>query len=135
MDSLCSRVRDTGLTTFSNNFATLVRDYQLTGKAGRKKEFFESYNSPYYGIGTFERAGMTCYFVGVNNGTKEDLATAIHVRSIEVLEGDDLSELLVRLVNVGLSRHGAPSRWPIPVKYLNECAAREGAAGEPGICS
>lgn len=133
--SMLARVRDTGLTTFSNNFTTLVRDYQLAGKAGRKKEFFESYNSPYYGIGTFERAGMTCYFVGVNNGTKEDLATAIHVRSIEVLEGDDLSELLVKLVNVGLSRHGAPSRWPIPVKYLNEYAAREGAAGECGICS
>ena len=133
--SMLARVRDTGLTTFSNNFATLVRDYQLTGKAGRKKEFFESYNSPYYGIGTFERAGLTCYFVGINNGTKEDLATAIHVRSIEVLEGDDLSELLVQLVNVGLSRHGAPSRWPIPVKYLNEYAAREGAAGECGICS
>lgn len=75
---------------------------------------------------------MTCYFVGVNNGTKEDLATAIHVRSIEVLEGDDLSELLVQLVNVGLSRYGAPSRWPIPVKYLNECAAREGAVGDVG---
>lgn len=133
--SMLARVRDTGLTTFSNSFTTLVRDYQLAGKAGRKKEFFESYNSPYYGIGTFERAGMTCYFVGVNNGTKEDLATAIHVRSIEVLEGDDLSELLVKLVNVGLSRHGAPSRWPIPVKYLNEYAAREGAAGECGICS
>lgn len=133
--SMLARVRDTGLTTFSNNFATLVRDYQLTGKAGRKKEFFESYNSPYYGIGTFERAGLTCYFVGVNNGTKEDLATAIHVRSIEILEGDDLSELLVRLVNVGLSRHGAPSRWPIPVKYLNEYAAREGVAGECCICS
>lgn len=132
--SMLARVRDTGLTTFSNSFATLVRDYQLAGKAGRKKEFFESYNSPYYGIGTFERAGMTCYFVGVNNGTKEDLATAIHVRSIEVLEGDDLFELLVQLVNVGLSRHGAPSRWPIPVKYLNEYAAREGAAGESGIC-
>lgn len=127
--SMSARVRDTGLTTFSNNFLTLVRDYQLTGKAGRKKEFFESYNSPYYGIGTFKRAGLTCYFVGVNNGTKEDLATAIHVRSVEVLEGDDLSELLVQLVNVGLSRHGAPSRWPIPVKYLNEYAAREGAAG------
>lgn len=133
--SMLARVRDTGLTTFSNNFATLMRDYQLTGKAGRKKEFFESYNSPYYGIGTFERAGLTCYFVGVNNGTKEDLATAIHVRSIEILEGDDLSELLVQLVNVGLSRHGAPSRWPIPVKYLNEYAAREGAAGECGVCS
>ncbi len=133
--SILARVRDTGLTTFSNNFATLMRDYQLTGKAGRKKEFFESYNSPYYGIGTFERAGLTCYFVGVNNGTKEDLAAAIHVRSIEILEGDDLSELLVQLVNVGLSRHGAPSRWPIPVKYLNEYAAREGAAGESGICS
>ncbi|WP_432316228.1 hypothetical protein [Collinsella aerofaciens] len=133
--SMLARVRDMGLTTFSNNFATLMRDYQLTGKAGRKKEFFESYNSPYYGIGTFERAGLTCYFVGINNGTKEDLATAIHVRSIEVLEGDDLSELLVQLVNVGLSRHGAPSRWPIPVKYLNEYAAREGAAGECGICS
>ncbi len=127
--SMSARVRDTGLTTFSNNFLTLVRDYQLTGKAGRKKEFFESYNSPYYGIGTFKRAGLTCYFVGVNNGTKEDLATAIHVHSVEVLEGDDLSELLVQLVNVGLSRHGAPSRWPIPVKYLNEYAAREGAAG------
>lgn len=134
--SMLARVRDTGLTTFSNNFATLMRDYQLTGKAGRKKEFFESYNSPYYGIGTFERAGLTCYFVGVNNGTKEDLATAIHVRSIEILEGDDLSELLVQLVNVGLSRHGAPSRWPIPVKYLNEYAAREGAAGEnTTVCS
>lgn len=133
--SILARVRDTGLTTFSNNFATLMRDYQLTGKAGRKKEFFESYNSPYYGIGTFERAGLTCYFVGVNNGTKEDLAAAIHVRSIEILEGDDLSELLVQLVNEGLSRHGAPSRWPIPVKYLNEYAAREGAAGECGICS
>lgn len=133
--SMLARVRDTGLTAFSNSFTTLVRDYQLAGKAGRKKEFFESYNSPYYGIGTFERAGMTCYFVGVNNGTKEDLATAIHVRSIEVLEGDDLSELLVQLVNEGLSRHGAPSRWPIPVKYLNEYAAREGAAGECGICS
>lgn len=127
--SMLARVRDTGLTTFSNNFATLMRDYQLTGKAGRKKEFFESFNSPYYGIGTFERAGLTCYFVGVNNGTKEDLATAIHVRSIEILEGDDLSELLVQLVNVGLSRHAAPSRWPIPVKYLNEYVAREGAAG------
>lgn len=133
--SMLARVRDTGLTTFSNNFATLMRDYQLTGKAGRKKEFFESFNSPYYGIGTFERAGLTCYFVGVNNGTKEDLATAIHVRSIEILEGDDLSELLVQLVNVGLSRHAAPSRWPIPVKYLNEYVAREGAAGESGICS
>ena len=133
---MLARVRDTGLTTFSNSFTTLVRDYQLTGKAGRKKEFFESYNSPYYSIGTFERARMTCYFVGVNNGTKEDLATAIHVRSIEVLEGDDLSELLVKLVNVGLSRHGAPSRWPIPVKYLNEYAAREGAAGENAtVCS
>lgn len=135
--SMLARVHDTGLTTFSNNFATLMRDYQLTGKAGRKKEFFESYNSPYYGIGTFERAGLTCYFVGVNNGTKEDLATAIHVRSIEILEGDDLSELLVQLVNVGLSRHGAPSRWPIPVKYLNEYAAREGAAGggNTTVCS
>lgn len=133
--SMLARVRDTGLTTFSNNFVTLVRDYQLTGKAGRKKEFFESFNSSYYGIGTFERAGMTCYFVGVNNGTKEDVATAIHVRSIEMLDGEDLSELLVQLVNVGLSRHGAPSSWPIPVKYLNEYAAREGAAGESGICS
>jgi len=132
--TMLARVRDTGLTTFSSDFVNLVRDYQLTGKAGRKKEFFESYNSPYYGIGTFERAGMTCYFVGVNNGTKEDVATAIHVRSIEVLEGDDLSELLVQLVNVGLSRYGAPSRWPIPVKYLNEYAAREGAAGESGNC-
>lgn len=130
--AMLARVRDTGLTTFSSDFVNLVRDYQLTGKAGRKKEFFESYNSPYYGIGTFERAGMTCYFVGVNNGTKEDVATAIHVRSIEVLEGDDLSELLVQLVNVGLSRYGAPSRWPIPVKYLNECAAREGAVGDVG---
>lgn len=130
--AMLARVRDTGLTTFSSDFVNLVRDYQLTGKAGRKKEFFESYNSPYYGIGTFERAGMTCYFVGVNNGTKEDVATAIHVRSIEVLEGDDLSELLVQLVNVGLSRYGAPSRWPIPVKYLNECAAREGAVGDGG---
>ncbi len=132
--SMLARVRDTGLTTFSNNFVTLVRDYQLTGKAGRKKEFFESFNSSYYGIGTFERAGTTCYFVGVNNGTKEDVATAIHVRSIEMLDGEDLSELLVQLVNVGLSRHGAPSSWPIPVKYLNEYAAREGAAGESGIC-
>jgi hypothetical protein len=130
--AMLARVRDTGLTTFSSDFVNLVRDYQLTGKAGRKKEFFESYNSPYYGIGTFERAGMTCYFVGVNNGTKEDVATAIHVRSIEVLEGYDLSELLVQLVNVGLSRYGAPSRWPIPVKYLNECAAREGAVGDVG---
>lgn len=130
--AMLARVRDTGLTTFSSDFVNLVRDYQLTGKAGRKKEFFESYNSPYYGIGTFERAGMTCYFVGVNNGTKEDVATAIHVRSIEVLEGDDLSELLVQLVNVGLSRYGAPSRWPIPVKYLNECAAREGAVEDGG---
>ena len=130
--AMLARVRDTGLTTFSSDFVNLVRDYQLTGKAGRKKEFFESYNSPYYGIGTFERAGMTCYFVGVNNGTKEHVATAIHVRSIEVLEGDDLSELLVQLVNVGLSRYGAPSRWPIPVKYLNECAAREGAVGDVG---
>lgn len=130
--SMLARVRDTGLTTFSNNFVTLVRDYQLTGKAGRKKEFFESFNSSYYGIGTFERAGTTCYFVGVNNGTKEDVATAIHVRSIEMLDGEDLSELLVQLVNVGLSRYGAPSRWPIPVKYLNECAAREGAVGDGG---
>lgn len=130
--AMLARVWDTGLTTFSSDFVNLVRDYQLTGKAGRKKEFFESYNSPYYGIGTFECAGMTCYFVGVNNGTKEDVATAIHVRSIEVLEGDDLSELLVQLVNVGLSRYGAPSRWPIPVKYLNECAAREGAVGDGG---
>ena len=50
--------------------------------------------------------------------------------SIEVLDGDDLSELLVQLANIGLSRYKAPSVWPIPVKYLNECAAREGAAGE-----
>lgn len=125
--SMSARVRDTGLTTFSNNFMTLVGEHQLAGKAGRKKKFFESYNSPYYGIGTFERAGKTCYFVGVNNGTQEDMATAIHVRSIEVLDGDDLSELLVQLANIGLSRYKAPSVWPIPVKYLNECAAREGA--------
>lgn len=133
--SMRACVRDTGLTTFSNDFVTLVRDHQLTGKAGRKKEYFESYNSSYYGIGTFERAGLTCYFVGVNNGNKEDMATAIHVRSVEVLDGDELSELLVQLVNVGLSRYGAPSRWPIPVKYLNECAAREGSAGERCECS
>lgn len=127
--SMVARVRDTGLTTFSNNFMTLVGGHQLTGEAGRKKAYFESLNSPYYGIGTFERAGKTCYFVGVNNGTQEDMATAIHVRSIEVLDGDDLSELLVQLVNIGLSRYKAPSVWPIPVKYLNECAAREGAVG------
>lgn len=48
--AMLARVRDTGLTTFSSDFVNLVRDYQLTGKAGRKKEFFESYNSPYYGI-------------------------------------------------------------------------------------
>lgn len=125
--SMLARVRDTGLTTFSNNFMALVGEHQLAGKAGRKKEIFESYNSPYYGIGTFERAGRTCYFVGVNNGTQEDVTTAIHVRSIEVLDGDDLSELLVQLANIGLSRYKAPSVWPIPVKYLNECAAREGA--------
>lgn len=133
--SMLACVRDTGLTTFSNHFVTLVRDYQLTGKAGRKKDFFESYNSSYYGIGTFERAGLPCYFVGVDNGTKEDMATAIHVRSVEVLDGDNLSELVVQLVNVGLSRYGAPSRWPIPVKYLNEYAVREGAAGESRECS
>ena len=133
--SMLARVRDTGLTTFSNNFMTLVGEHQLTGKAGRKKKFFESYNSPYYGIGTFERAGKTCYFVGVNNGTQEDMATAIHVRSIEVLVGDDLSELLVQLANIGLSRYKAPSVWPIPVKYLNECAAREGAVGDGDECS
>lgn len=130
--SMLARVRDTGLTTFSNNFMALVGEHQLTGKAGRKKEIFESYNSPYYGIGTFERAGKTCYFVGVNNGTQEDMATAIHVRSIEVLDGDDLSELLVQLANIGLSRYKAPSVWPIPVKYLNECAAREGAVEDGG---
>lgn len=130
--SMLARVRDTGLTTFSNNFMALVGEHQLTGKAGRKKKFFESYNSPYYGIGTFERAGKTCYFVGVNNGTQEDMATAIHVRSIEVLDGDDLSELLVQLANIGLSRYKAPSVWPIPVKYLNECAAREGAVEDGG---
>lgn len=130
--SMLARVRDTGLTTFSNNFMALVGEHQLAGKAGRKKEFFESYNSPYYGIGTFGRAGNTCYFVGVNNGTQEDMATAIHVRSIEVLGGDDLSELLVQLANIGLSRYKAPSVWPIPVKYLNECAAREGAVGDGG---
>ena len=128
--SMVARVRDTDLTTFSNNFVTLVGEHQLTGEAGRKKAYFESFNSPYYGIGTFERAGKTCYFVGVNNGTQEDMATAIHVRSIELLDGDDLSELLVQLANIGLSRYKAPSVWPIPVKYLNECAAREGAAGE-----
>lgn len=132
--TVLARVQDTGLTTFSNNFLTLVGEHQLTGKAGRKKEFFESYNSPYYGIGTFQRAGMTCYFVGVDNSTKEDLSTAIHVRSVEVLEGDDLSGLLVQLTNLGLSRYRAPSRWPIPVKYLNECAAREGAVGDCGEC-
>lgn len=130
--SMLARVRDTGLTTFSNNFMALVGEHQLAGKAGRKKEIFESYNSPYYGIGTFERAGRTCYFVGVNNGTQEDMATAIHVRSIEMLGGDDLSELLVQLANIGLSRYKAPSVWPIPVKYLNECAARKGAAGDGG---
>lgn len=130
--SMLARVRDTGLTTFSNNFMALVGEHQLAGKAGRKKEIFESYNSPYYGIGTFERAGGTCYFVGVNNGTQEDMATAIHVRSIEMLGGDDLSELLVQLANIGLSRYKAPSVWPIPVKYLNECAAREGAVGDGG---
>ena len=133
--SMLARVRDTGLTTFSNNFMVLVGEHQLAGKAGRKKKFFESYNSPYYGIGTFERAGKTCYFVGVNNGTQEDMATAIHVRSIEVLVGDDLSELLVQLANIGLSRYKAPSVWPIPVKYLNECAAREGAVGDGDECS
>lgn len=132
--SMFARVRDTGLTTFSNNFMTLVGEHQLTGEAGRKKAYFESFNSPYYGIGTFERAGKTCYFVGVNNGTQEDMATAIHVRSIEVLDGDDLSELLVQLANIGLSRYKAPSVWPIPVKYLNECAAREGAAGDRNEC-
>lgn len=130
--SMLARVRDTGLTTFSNNFMALVGEHQLAGKAGRKKEIFESYNSPYYGIGTFERASGTCYFVGVNNGTQEDMATAIHVRSIEMLGGDDLSELLVQLANIGLSRYKAPSVWPIPVKYLNECAAREGAVGDGG---
>jgi len=133
--SMVARVRDTGLTTFSNNFMTLVGGHQLTGEAGRKKAYFESFNSPYYGIGTFERAGKTCYFVGVNNGTQEDMATAIHVRSIEVLDGGDLSELLVQLVNIGLSRYKAPSVWPIPVKYLNECAAREGAVEDGGECS
>lgn len=133
--SMLARVRDTDLTTFSNNFMTLVGEHQLTGEAGRKKAYFESYNSPYYGIGTFERAGKTCYFVGVNNGTQEDMATAIHVRSIEVLDGDDLSELLVQLVNIGLSRYKAPSVWPIPVKYLNERAAREGAVGDGDECS
>lgn len=132
---MVARVRDTGLTTFSNNFMALVGEHQLAGKAGRKKKFFESYNSPYYGIGTFERADKTCYFVGVNNGTQEDMATAIHVRSIEVLDGDDLSELLVQLVNIGLSRYKAPSVWPIPVKYLNERAAREGAVGDGDECS
>lgn len=133
--SMLARVRDTGLTTFSNNFMALVGEHQLTGEAGRKKAYFESFNSPYYGIGTFERAGKTCYFVGVNNGTQEDMATAIHVRSIELLDGDDLSELLVQLANIGLSRYKAPSVWPIPVKYLNECAAREGAAGDGDECS
>lgn len=133
--SMLARVRDTGLTTFSNNFMALVGEHQLTGEAGRKKAYFKSYNSPYYGIGTFERAGKTCYFVGVNNGTQEDMATAIHVRSIEVLDGDDLSELLVQLANIGLSRYKAPSVWPIPVKYLNECAAREGAVGDGDECS
>lgn len=63
------------------------------------------------------------------------MATAIHVRSIEVLDGGDLSELLVQLVNIGLSRYKAPSVWPIPVKYLNECAAREGAVEDGGECS
>lgn len=130
--SMLARVRDTGLTTFSNNFMALVGEHQLTGEAGRKKAYFKSYNSPYYGIGTFERAGKTCYFVGVNNGTQEDMATAIHVRSIEVLDGDDLSELLVQLANIGLSRYKAPSVWPIPVKYLNECAARGDAVGDGG---
>lgn len=133
--SMLARVRDTGLTTFSNNFMALVGEHQLTGEAGRKKAYFKSYNSPYYGIGTFERAGKTCYFVGVNNGTQEDMATAIHVRSIEVLDGDDLSELLVQLANIGLSRYKAPSVWPIPVKYLNECAARGDAVGDGGECS
>lgn len=133
--SMVARVRDTGLTTFSNNFMTLVGEHQLTGEAGRKKAYFESFNSPYYGIGTFERAGKTCYFVGVNNGTQEDMATAIHVRSIELLDGDDLSELLVQLANIGLSRYKAPSVWPIPVKYLNECAAREGAVEDGDECS
>lgn len=121
---MIARVRDTGLVTFPNDFVSFVRDRQLKGEAGRGIPIFETYYSPFYGIGSFERNGRTCYFVGVDNGTNEAMRTAVHVREIEVIEGDDLSDLLVRLTNVGLSRFGRPSMWPISVKYLNEAARR-----------
>lgn len=121
---MVARIKDTGLVTFSNDFVSFVRDVQLKGDAGRKIAMFETYYSPFYGIGSFERNGRACYFVGVGNGTNVSMPTAVHVREIEVLEGDDLSDLLVRLTNVGLSRFGRPSMWPISVKYLNEAARR-----------
>lgn len=121
---MVARIRDTGLVTFPNDFVSFMRDIQLEGKAGRKIAMFETYYSPFYGIGSFERNGRTCYFIGVANGTNVPMPTAVHVREIEVLEGDDLSDLLVRLTNVGLSRYGRPSMWPISVKYLNEAARR-----------
>lgn len=53
--SMLARVRDTGLTTFSNNYAILMRDYQLTGRAGRKKEFSKATTRP---ITALERSSV-----------------------------------------------------------------------------
>lgn len=128
---MLARIEDTGLVTYPNEYKRLYDDYLMKGESGRGRDMFETFYAPFYGMGTFRIDGVLHYYVGCDNGVQMKMPTAVHVRKIEVVEGDDLTEMLVRLANVGLSRYGRPSMWPIPVKYLHEYAAREmGYVGE-----
>lgn len=128
---MLTRIEDTGLVTYPNDFERLVDECQLKGESCRKIAVLRTFNGPLLGIGSFRIDGVVHYFVGCDRKPNVDMPTAVHVKRIEVVAGDDLTDCLVRLVNVGISRYGRPSVWPIPVKYLHEYALREfGYVGE-----
>lgn len=117
-------IRDAGVMVIPNAPAEMLDDLRAGVKVrGERSGLLGKYLSGVIGISKFIRDGEICYSVGSAKNLAQNFPKAVRVRSIEILEGDDLADEAISLCNAGLARLGRPSVVPILSKYLDEYAA------------
>lgn len=119
------RIEDAGLTTVPNDLAKMVDEQVRNGVIRRNKAGFENELAPMYGICSFAYEGSPCYFVGYSKKMNQTVARACRVRRIVGCDDPDVVRAVTGLCDVGLSRYGQPTVWPIVSKYLDEAARAE----------
>lgn len=124
-----SLIEPTGLITIPNDVKGLCALVE-EGASVRTAAFYRDPSSALYPlmlISAWEAEGGLCYAVGQSPHLREAISRASPVRVIRTLTGEDLSERLLSLLDVGLARLKQPTVWPVTRKYLLEYARRDGA--------